>query len=161
MQPATIERKRARNGEATTRSLAKSPLGNLPAERREEVCNEVLAKYMDGQQVAAMAKDYGVSDVTIYALLLRERAEDWRDIQQARALARLERAQQEMRDATDMLSLARARELVRSAQFELERLLARFYSAKQELTVTHRHDLADRIQQAEARIIDVTPTEGT
>lgn len=74
-----------------------------------------------------MAPEYGVSDVTIYALLLREREDDWKEVQRARALARLERAQGEMETAPDVLSLARARERVRSAQWELERLMRRLY----------------------------------
>jgi hypothetical protein len=78
-----------------------------------------------------MAPEYGVSDVTIYALLLRDHEEDWKEVQRARALARLERAQNELEVAPDALSLARARERVRSAQWELERLLRRIYGQDQ------------------------------
>lgn len=108
-------------------SVAKRPLGNLPAERRAEIADQVLARYMKGEQVANMAAEYETSDVTIYALLLREHQEDWVAIQRARALARLERAQDKIETAADALSLARAREAVRSAQWELERLLKRLY----------------------------------
>jgi hypothetical protein len=113
-------------------SVAKKPLANLPAERRTEIAQSVLERYINGEQVAAMAPDYGVSDVTIYALLLREHEEDWKEVQRARALARLEKAQAEMETAPDALSLARARERVRSAQWELERLLRRLYGQDQQ-----------------------------
>jgi hypothetical protein len=74
-----------------------------------------------------MASEYETSDVTLYALLLREHESDWKDIQEARALARLERSQNALRTAPDALSLARTREEVRSAQWELERLCRRLY----------------------------------
>lgn len=112
-------------------SVAKRPLGNLPAERRAEIADQVLARYMKGEQVANMAAEYDTSDVTIYALILRERQDEWRDIQTARALARLERAQDDLEHAADALSLARARERVRAAQWELERLLRRLYGQEQ------------------------------
>ena len=117
-------------------SVAKRPMGNLPAERRAEIADQVLDRYMQGEQVANMASEYETSDVTIYALLLRERQDDWAAIQQARALARLERAQEQLRTAPDALSLARARELVRSAQWELERLLRRLYGQEQQMNVS-------------------------
>lgn len=108
-------------------SVAKRPLANLPAERRAEIAQSVLTRYINGEQVAEMAPEYGVSDVTIYALLLRDHEEDWKEVQRARALARLERKQRELETAGDALSLARAREGVRSAQWELERLVRRIY----------------------------------
>lgn len=117
------------NIEPATRelSVAKRPLANLPAERRAEIASAVLDGYNNGKQVAQMAPDYGLSDVTIYALLLRDHEGEWKEAQRARALARLERAQAELETAPDALSLARAREQVRAAQWELERLLRRIY----------------------------------
>ena len=112
-------------------TVAKKPLANLPAERRAEIAHSVLTRYINGEQVAAMAPEYGVSDVTIYALLLREHEDDWKEVQRARALARLEKSQHELETAPDALSLARARERVRSAQWELERLLRRLYGQDQ------------------------------
>jgi hypothetical protein len=79
-----------------------------------------------------MAPEYGVSDVTIYALLLRDHEDDWKEVQRARAMARLEKSQKELETAPDALSLARARERVRSAQWELERLLRRLYGQDQQ-----------------------------
>jgi hypothetical protein len=116
-----------------TLSVAKKPLANLPAERRTEIAQQVLERYINGEQVADMAPQYGVSDVTIYALLLREHEDDWKEVQKARALARKERAEEKCRTAPDVLSLARAREELRSAQWELERLLRRLYGQDQQV----------------------------
>jgi len=155
-------------------SVAKRPLGNIPAERRAEIADQVLSRYMLGEQVANIAPEYGTSDVTIYALLLREHEQAWVDIQQARALARFERCQDELSEskkevevAQDALSLARAREKARiaesqlkSAQWELERLLKRLYGQDQNITVNINSDLGDRLRRARERVIDaeVVPT---
>ena len=114
-----------------TYSVAQQPLGHLSVEQRAEIASQVLHRYMAGEQIADMAPEYDTSDVTLYAVLLREHQDAWKEVQTARALARLERHQQEMKDAKDALSLARGRELVRSAQWELERLLRRLYGQDQ------------------------------
>ena len=121
-------------------TVALRPLHHLSPETRQSIANSVLDRYINGEQVAAIAPEHQVSDVTIYALLLREHPDAWRDIQTARALARLERCQDELTTSSDALSLARAREGIRSAQWELERLLHRLYGVKQEVTVkTEEH----------------------
>lgn len=116
-------------------TVALRPLHHLEPSERQSIANSVLDRYINGEQVAKIAPDYKVSDVTIYALLLREHQDAWKDIQTARALARLEKNQDELAVCDDALSLARAREGVRSAQWELERLLHRLYGQKQEVTV--------------------------
>jgi hypothetical protein len=108
-------------------TVAKRPLAHLPAERRDEIAQVLLVGYNEGKQVAEMAPQFGISDVTAYALLLREHEADWKEAQKARAMARLERAQHALGTAPDVLSLARAREEVRAAQWELERLMRRLY----------------------------------
>ena len=118
----------------TTYTCVKRPLRNFPEERRDEIAQDVLHRYQQGEQVSVMAAEYELSDVTLYALLLRDHEEEWKDIQTARALARLERSQQGLDDAGNPLNLARAREQLRGAQWELERLLARLYAQKQEVT---------------------------
>lgn len=136
-------------------TVAKKPLGNIPAERRAEIANEVLAGYLEGKQVVDMAQKYQTSDVTIYALLLREYEDDWKDIQKARALARLERCQDILERAPDALSLARARESVRSAQWELERLLRRLYGDTPVAAVQvniNLNDIREEIRTLEAEL---------
>lgn len=139
-------------------SVAKRPLSNIPKEERAKIANAVLDRYIGGEQVAAMAAEYNTSDVTIYALILREHEDAWVDIQRARALARLERAQGDLEVAPDALSLARARELVRSAQWELERLLKRLYGQETNVNINIGGDLGDRLRRARERVIDVSPS---
>lgn len=139
-------------------TVAKRPLGNIPANKRAEIADQVLARYMTGEQVANMAGEYNTSDVTIYALLLREREEEWKGIQTARALARLERAQDRLETAQDALELAKAREQVRSAQWELERLLKRLYGEDRNINLNVTvGDLGDRLRRARERVIEGNP----
>jgi hypothetical protein len=134
------------------------PLQTVPEARRHEIAQEVLSRYLHGEQVAAMAPEYETSDVTLYALILKDHEEEWKDAQIARALARFEKNQSLLEVASDPLSLARARELVRSAQWELERILSRIFGQKQE----HTHvilDLGDRLRRARERVIDQAPID--
>jgi hypothetical protein len=62
----------------------------------------------------------------------------------------------ELEEAPDALSLARAREKVRSAQWELERLLRRLYGQDREINVNVNLDLGDRLRRARERVIDVS-----
>src|SRR5215813_2561346 len=88
-------------------AYALKPLQDLPVERRNEIANEILARYMAGEQIADMAPGYGYSDVSLYALLLREHEETWKHVQAARAIARMERSLIAIDKATDLIGLAR------------------------------------------------------
>lgn len=139
--------------------LALRPLRHIPDAERAQIALTVLDRYIAGEQVANIAPEYNTSDVTIYALLLREHQDAWKDIQTARALARLEKAQDKLDDVTlDALSLARTREQVRSAQWELERLLKRLYSTSSEVTGKDGGPITIEIVQFGSRTIDSEAT---
>jgi len=154
-------------------SVAKRPLKAIPQERREEIARIVMNRYLMGEQVADMAIEFETSDVTIYALLLRDHEEQWKEVQQARALAKLERLKEEvrlakeaMRVAPDALSLARERDrakaceiLMRSAQWELERLLRRLYGQETNVNISVTTDRGDRLRRARERIIEAEKGE--
>jgi cob(I)alamin adenosyltransferase len=64
----------------------------------------------------------------------------------------MEQAKDDLGTADDPLTLARAREQLRSAQWELERLFSRLYGQKQEITHNVADDLADRLMRARDRL---------
>lgn len=135
-------------------SVAKRPLKNLPAERRAQIALEVLQAYEQGEEVADLAPSYGVSDVTLYALLIRDHEDAWKNAQVSRALAKkatahkdLEELRLQLRDKNqegtetphDALSLARIKEQVKlaevqckRAEWELERVYRRVYGQDQQ-----------------------------
>ena len=133
-------------------TVAKRPMKDLPVERRNQIAIEVLQAYEQGQEVADLAPAYDVSDVTLYALLIRDHEEAWKQAQVSRAVAKrsrtskdLEELRDQLRSSTqqqedgtktphDMLSLARIKEQVKlaeiqakRAEWELERVYRRVY----------------------------------
>lgn len=144
----------------------------LPAPRRQSVipaCNSKLAnldvtrviqQYLEDKTTAQIAKKWGVHRSGLHQWLLRNCEEQWREAQIARALSQYEEAKDALRVAPDALSLARARESVRSAQWELERLFSRLYGQKQEITHVNA-DLGDKLRRAKERTIDAEVLEVT
>lgn len=99
----------------------------------------VILRYLGEERTVDIAASYGVTRPALNMWLL-ERAEDnWKRAQVGRAIARKEQSEDELDDATDPLSLARAREKLRGAQWDLERVCSRIYGIKQELAVTVDH----------------------
>jgi hypothetical protein len=89
---------------------------------------QVIDRYMDGEKVADIAKQLGLKGgEQIYRLLCTHAEEDWKSAQASRALVEYERAKEGLDSASDGLSLARAREQIKTAQWELERVLRRLY----------------------------------
>ena len=117
------------------------PLGHLPEERRAELAQEALERYYAGEEIRAISQDFGCSYVTVYSLLFQMCEDAWRDAQVSRAMARhadalaeLDGIKGKINAATEVLDVAKQRELLKvaevrlkSAQWELERLLRRLY----------------------------------
>jgi hypothetical protein len=116
----------------------------VPAERRAQIAAELLSGYAEGKEIAELAPNYSISDVTAYALLIRDHEEEWKQAQISRALAKKATADNDLQVirtklndseiALDSLSLARIREQVRLAEvqakrceWELERVYRRIY----------------------------------
>jgi hypothetical protein len=95
---------------------------------------EVIARYFRDETTADIAKSLGVHRSALHQWLIRNCEQDWRDAQVARAITAMEQSKEDVQMARDPLSLARAREALRSAQWELERLFSRLYGQKQEVT---------------------------
>lgn len=87
----------------------------------------IFARYLNGETIAQVAESYGVSDVALYYHVIKKAPEEWRDHQAAKALAKYEAAKEALESAQDGLSLGRARELVKTCQWEMERTLRRLY----------------------------------
>jgi hypothetical protein len=117
--------------------------------------DKVLIRYLHGEEIADIADSLGVHPKALnYHLLKEEFREAWRKAQVAVSQAELQEAKAVIRSAPDALSLSRAREALRSAQWDLERLESRLYGQKQELTITDKTDLGDRLRRARERTIE-------
>ena len=105
----------------------RAKLANISAER-------VLERYIGGETSTQIAKDLGVTRQGLGWWMRKHAEKDWQEAQVVQAIERKDRAEDELNSASDALSLARAREQLRGAQWELERVLNRIYGQKQEVT---------------------------
>lgn len=122
---------------------------DLSPEQRTEKLQAVLARVVNDEKLADIAKDYGLSRSALNMALLEYAEEDWKKAQVARAQTRVDRArdyrermaalfnknatEEEILNGlactTETLTLARDEE--KSAQWELERLCRRIYGTDQ------------------------------
>jgi predicted transcriptional regulator len=88
---------------------------------------EVLARVLNEESTQDIAKSFGVTRSALNQWLLETAETEWRAAQVARAYKRKEEAEDELDTATDSLSLARGRERLKAAQWDLERVCRRIY----------------------------------
>ena len=104
----------------------------------------VLDRYLSDESTTDIAKSYGVTRQALGQFLLKTAEAEWKDVQVARAIARKESADDDLdkigtkiqgADADERqrltLSLAHARERLKSAQWDLERVCRRIYGQDQ------------------------------
>ena len=97
-----------------------APLKNVQAA-------DVLQRYLAEETTTQIAQSYGVTRAALNFFLLEHAEKEWKQAQVVRALKRKEEAEDEMDKASDPLTLARARERLRAAQWDLERVQRRIY----------------------------------
>lgn len=88
---------------------------------------DVIERYLAEQSTKDIAASLGVTRSALNQWLLTYAESDWKAAQIIRAHKRKEEAEEEMDGAQDPLSLARARERLRAAQWDLERVQRRIY----------------------------------
>lgn len=91
----------------------------------------ILQRYLSDESTKEIAASYGVTRQALGQFLLKHAEDDWKAAQVVRALARKESAEDDLETAADGLSLARARERLRAAQWDLERVCRRIYGQDQ------------------------------
>jgi hypothetical protein len=136
---------------AESPSRAVVPHGSLEAATPELV----LRRYLTDESTKDIAADYGVTRQALSAFLLKHAEEDWKQAQVVRAIARKEKAEDDLEAAQDPLALAKARELLKAAQWDLERVCKRIYAQDHGVNVNiNVTDLGDRLRRAKARVFD-------
>ena len=91
---------------------------------------EVLQRYLSDESTKEIAASLNITRQALGAWLLQIAEDEWVAAQVARAVARKEKADEDMEVAADGLALARAREQLKSAQWDLEKLFRRLYGDK-------------------------------
>jgi hypothetical protein len=112
---------------------------NLPALRGADP-KTILARYLSDESTKVIAADYGVTRQALGQFLLKHAETEWKEAQVARAISRKEQAEDDMDsigakiEAADKeerdrltLTLSLARERLKAAQWDLERVCRRIY----------------------------------
>lgn len=115
--------------------------------------NQILRRYLSDESTLTIAADYGVTRQALGQYLLRHAEEEWKECQVARAVARKEKAEDDIESASDPLQLAKARESLKAAQWDLERVCRRIYGQEINVNMTVL-DLGDRLRRARERVIN-------
>ena len=113
---------------AATRKRGRPRKGTEPLAKVDHVA--VLERYLKDEKASVIAASLGVHLSALHQFLLKHHEEEWRTAQVARALTQWEKAKEKIGQSRDQLSLARAREELKSAQWDLERLLSRLFGQK-------------------------------
>lgn len=92
---------------------------------------QIIERYLAEQSTKEIAQEFGVTRSALNQWLLKTAEDDWKEAQVLRALKRKEDAEDLIDSAQDALSLARARESLRAAQWDLERVCRRIYGQDQ------------------------------
>ena len=104
--------------------LGKSPLANVDPK-------SVLERYLAEETSAQIASSLGVTVSALSLFLIKHAEDDWKSSQLIKALKRKEEADTELDTASNALDIARARERLKSAQWDLERVWRRIYGQDQ------------------------------
>ena len=88
---------------------------------------DILERFLAEESGEQIARSYGVTRAALSLFMLKHAEQDWKDAQLTKAIVRKEKAEDLMDRADNPLDLTRAREQLRSAQWELERVCRRIY----------------------------------
>jgi predicted transcriptional regulator len=112
---------------------------NLPALRDTDP-KLILQRYLSDESTKDIAKDYGVTRQALGQYLLKTAESEWREAQVARAISRKESAEDSLDEISTKIStadkeerdrltltLSLARERLKAAQWDLERVCRRIY----------------------------------
>ena len=151
-----IDRGVKRGPKAAKTALPRSPLADLGSWTIPPDLNphEVLQRYLTESTTSQIAGQYGLSRKALVKWLRSTVPNEWKEIQLLRSHVNLDDGEDAIGLAGDALSLARAREQVKAAQWRLQ-ALDHDYHPKQEVTIDDkRSDLGDRLRRSRERVIE-------
>lgn len=95
---------------------------------------DILDRYLGEENSVEIAKSLGVTKAALSYFMLKYAEDQWKDAQLVKALIRKEAAETKLETADNQLELTRAREMLKSAQWDLERVCRRIYGQDQPAT---------------------------
>lgn len=110
---------------------ANAPMAKWKKEDLQAAMLAVVERTLDGETIQDMAGEFGIGDKRLYALVAEHAEDAWKSAQIARALMNLDAAEDSLKLATDIVELGVARERIKSAQWQLEKLHRRLFGQDQ------------------------------
>lgn len=107
------------------------PFAHLTEQQREHAMAAVVERVMDGETMLDIAAEFGVTRHRLYQLLAVHAQDAWKSSQIARALMNLDDAEESLPTCKDLVELGAARERIKSAQWQLEKLHRRLFGNDQ------------------------------
>jgi len=108
----------------------KWPIANLTLSK-PEIAKQCIERYLDGETIDQQAQQIGVSRQRLSKVILETAPDEWRGAQAAYAWGQYEDAKAELGRAADTVDVARAREKLATARWELERMSRRLFGQDQ------------------------------
>ena len=121
----------------------------------------VLDRYLTESTTSQIAQEFGVSRKTLVRWIRDVAPDQWKKVQVVRALCRKEDGDEGIETACDALSLARAREQLKSGQWDLERLDSGNYGQKQEVTVSVKPEFVVMLKPQEVSNVSISDVMST
>lgn len=88
---------------------------------------DILDRYLKGETGPQIAESLGVTKQALSYFLIEKAETQWKSAQLVKALNRKEAAEEIIETASNPLDLARGREMLKAAQWDLERVCRRIY----------------------------------
>jgi hypothetical protein len=92
---------------------------------------DILDRYLKGETSTQIAETLNVTRAGLSYWLLKNAEEQWKDAQVVKAIRRKEDAEIALDEAKDVFEVSKAREILKSAQWDLERICRRIYGTDQ------------------------------
>lgn len=127
MDQDTLDRVPANARPGLEKMNANASFASRSSEERHHIIQNTLERALNDEHLAEIAESFNLPRSVLNYNLLANACDEWRDTQVARAMTAKQVAQEAMDTAVDGLALAKAREQLKSAQWELEKLLRRLY----------------------------------
>lgn len=94
-------------------------------------CGPILEELYGGVSVADLAGRWGVTEMAVYAHLLKYAPEEFRELSANRALGRRRELEEKLAAADDNVKVSKFKALLSSAEWELERVAPKVFGTKQ------------------------------
>jgi hypothetical protein len=121
--------------------------------------NDILERYLAEETSTEIAKSLGVTRSALSLFMLKNAEEQWRSAQVVKALRRKEEADELIETASNPLDLARAREKLKSAQWDLERVCRRIYGQDSVPNAGAGVQININLRRSNGDIVDVSPED--